>query len=178
MLIWCVIDWPQRERSMNDFKECVTCNDFTLQLFQTSHLHLQHLLGLLGRFELERNRLFADHVLPLVDLSETSSTDFLHLKKRHKMHKSLSGGSFLQAILNKLIHSRADYEWYCPERSVLVSNRSLAGAAFLGGWGKSALDLANPIVVGSGQHAPGWREGSGRGSNSHLEMMFENIRRP
>lgn len=52
----------------------------TLELLQHSHLHLQHLFGLLGRLHLQGHVDLAQLIQYLVDLPEASPTNLLHLQ--------------------------------------------------------------------------------------------------
>lgn len=54
-------------------------NEITLEPLEHGHLHLEHLLGLLGRLELEGDELARDQVHPLVDLPKAAAADLAHL---------------------------------------------------------------------------------------------------
>lgn len=53
----------------------------TLELLQHSHLHLQHLFGLLGRLHLQRHVDPRQQIHRLVDLPEAPTPDLFYLEK-------------------------------------------------------------------------------------------------
>lgn len=53
----------------------------TLQLLQHSHLHLQHLFGLLGRLHLQRHVDPRQQIHRLVDLPEAPTPNLFYLEK-------------------------------------------------------------------------------------------------
>lgn len=57
----------------------------TLELLEDGHLHLEDLLGLLGRLQLEGHLLASHQVLTLVDLPEPAAANFPYLQRQYSV---------------------------------------------------------------------------------------------